>query len=240
MKRSSRTSGVEQAEAGLGNGRYIVNERQATARGVADGRIYFGDGYLNEGRFVDYYHTYRLARQTGGRRFLEIGPGNGLVAWLLRRGGASVTTLDIEPSVEPDVIGSVAALPFGDGAFDAVICCEVLEHLPWEFFPSCLQEIRRVGSGPCVLSLPHVGKTITILAELPFIGSLWGSLPLPPLRRPDMAQHPEHFWSVGSRGCSDRLVARRIRESGFRIVKSYRPGFNKAHKFYLLAGGAAG
>jgi len=51
------------------------------------------------------------------------------------------------------VCGSVLALPFAGGAFDAVVCLEVLEHL--ENPASAVRELMRVARKAVVLSVPH-------------------------------------------------------------------------------------
>ena len=40
----------------------------------------------------------------------------------LKRSGLEVASLDIDPALEPDHVGSVTEIPFGDNAFDAVVC----------------------------------------------------------------------------------------------------------------------
>ncbi|MEI6970795.1 MAG: methyltransferase domain-containing protein [bacterium] len=206
------------------------------SRGIpANGReAYFTQGYLNEGRFVDYHYAYRLAMDDRPSRVLEIGPGNGLLSWLLRKSGCNVTTLDIDPSVCPDVLGSVEAVPFRDSAFDAVVCVEVLEHLPLDSFAAAMKEIRRVTRRRCVLSLPHVGRYWMFLGQLPLVGNVCGSIHLPQLHPPDFTDHPEHYWSIGTRGASDRKIDRSLMAAGFIIRRSFRPLANKCHKFFLL------
>lgn len=49
--------------------------------------------------------------------------------------------------------GSVLALPFPDGAFDLVLCSEVLEHLGQP--EKALSELLRVSSGFVLISVPH-------------------------------------------------------------------------------------
>jgi 2-polyprenyl-6-hydroxyphenyl methylase/3-demethylubiquinone-9 3-methyltransferase len=78
-----------------------------------------------------------------GLRVLDVGCGGGLLAEPLARLGCLVTGVD--PSrgslevarahadasgLDIDYVHGVAeALPAGDGAFDAVVCCDVLEHV---------------------------------------------------------------------------------------------------------------
>lgn len=50
-------------------------------------------------------------------------------------------------------IEDITALPYDDGAFDLVICMEVLEHLPEP--AKALRELKRVCRGHLLLSVPH-------------------------------------------------------------------------------------
>ncbi|MEW6443336.1 MAG: methyltransferase domain-containing protein [bacterium] len=52
------------------------------------------------------------------------------------------------------VLGSGLALPFRDGAFDAVVSSDVLEHLAPEDRPSLVGEMLRVGRRQIVLAVP--------------------------------------------------------------------------------------
>lgn len=56
------------------------------------------------------------------------------------------------------VNGSVQALPFPDGAFDAVICSEVVEHIPYD--PRIFSELERVLSkdGVLIIGTPDYGR----------------------------------------------------------------------------------
>lgn len=195
---------------------------------------YWQDSYLREGRFVLYYNTLSLVSYCGCKDVLEIGPGNGIVSFILRKKGYKVVTVDIDESVEPDFVASVESLPFHDNSFDTVVCCQVLEHLPWDKFSVSLREIRRVTRKWCIISLPHVGSFWFFIAKLPLIGGVWGSIKSPFLKKMDFSTHPEHRWSIGAKGYSDNTVDNTIVESGFRILKSYRPGMYKEYKLYLL------
>src|SRR5258706_687087 len=94
---------------------------------------------------------------------IEVGPGRGVFAAMFRQlSGAPVVTMDIDPSLGPDVIGSVFEMPFGDGAFDAAACFQMLEHLPFERFAPALVEMRRVGEVGVALLLPGLSRGVTL------------------------------------------------------------------------------
>ncbi|MEK7530596.1 MAG: class I SAM-dependent methyltransferase [Patescibacteria group bacterium] len=61
-------------------------------------------------------------------------------------------TVDIDPARNPEIVGDIHALPFGDNTFDRVLCVEVLEHVkdPRRAF----KEMKRVlkPGGKIVLS----------------------------------------------------------------------------------------
>lgn len=69
---------------------------------------------------------------------------------------ASVTTFDIDPTSGADVIGDICEVnsSFADGAFDMVICTEVLEHVGNPF--AAVTEILRLlkPGGRAYLSAP--------------------------------------------------------------------------------------
>lgn len=53
------------------------------------------------------------------------------------------------------ILGSVEHLPFSDRSFDLVLCCEVLEHLPFKVYPRALEEIQRVAQKYIVVTVPN-------------------------------------------------------------------------------------
>jgi SAM-dependent methyltransferase len=98
-------------------------------------------------------------------RVLEAGAGEGYGAALLTAAGRPVVALDYDPAairhlgrtypaVRP-VRGNVVTLPFRDGAFDAVVSMQVVEHL-WDQ-PGYVAECARVlrPGGLLVVSTPN-------------------------------------------------------------------------------------
>lgn len=92
---------------------------------------------------------------------LDAGCGEGE---LLRRGvlppGVAPVCLDLRAESLAEIArdvrrvrGSVQALPFPNGAFDVVVCLEVLEHL--DDPAAALRELRRVARHAVVVSVPY-------------------------------------------------------------------------------------
>jgi SAM-dependent methyltransferase len=79
---------------------------------------------------------------------LDLGCGSGMHTAYLRERGLRVVDLDISMvqlqrvSGDERVCGDAACLPFRDGAFDTVLCSEVLEHLSKPEL--CTNEVHRV------------------------------------------------------------------------------------------------
>lgn len=109
-------------------------------------------------------HARALYRQANARSVLEVGCGEGkLAAELLTSAAApqrfELTDLSIDalPSTLPSPLvarqADIYALPYRDGEFDLVVCCEVLEHL--ERPADGLAEVARVAKHFVLLSTPR-------------------------------------------------------------------------------------
>jgi len=100
---------------------------------------------------------------------LDVGARDGYLSIRLAEQGLSVTALDLQvPEVRHDLVscvrGDVTALQFPDGAFDVVLCAEVLEHLRPETLPAACSELARVALNHVIIGVPYrqdtrVGQT---------------------------------------------------------------------------------
>ena len=90
------------------------------------------------------------------RRVLEVGAGAGGIAHYLQR---AVTGVDrafpdaVSPHLSP-VRASILRLPFRDGAFDDVVCTDLLPELAPNDFPAAIAELVRVAGKGVMIAIP--------------------------------------------------------------------------------------
>jgi hypothetical protein len=109
---------------------------------------------MNQG--LRYERVLRYLESRGVESALDVGSGaSGLAAWW----PGPVTGVDLRFDGAPPpnlttVTGSVFDLPFEDRAHDAVVCTDVMEHLPPERRPEAMAELLRVSSRAVWVSFP--------------------------------------------------------------------------------------
>jgi SAM-dependent methyltransferase len=104
---------------------------------------------------------------SGVHSVLDVGAGHGLLLEALRdtRGlvgtGIEITQakVDYGASLGLDLrLGDASRLDFADRSFDAVVCCEVLEHLPYGVYEAALAELARVARDWVMVSVPFAER----------------------------------------------------------------------------------
>ena len=189
-------------------------------------------GYDDWDKWLTHYWVIRNVCDRRLGRVLEVGVGSKVVSSYLRNQGVELTTLDIDPALEPDHVGSVTEMPLGDETFDAVICTEVLEHMPFECTRQAIREIHRVTRGYAFITVPHFTLSLALLVRLPLLRlrELRLRLPWPrPLR-----SFGQHFWECGRPGYPVSRLRRAFREAGFTIVSEKRPPTQYSSCFFVL------
>lgn len=192
------------------------------------------EGYDSKERWMSYWYQINEVLKTDGRKVLEIGVGNKIVTNYLKERGLEVTTVDIDPNLNPDHVCSVTELTkhFEPNSFDVVLCAEVLEHLPFKEFGKSLREIRKVTRRWVVLSLPYAGPGFRLSLKLPRITEKNLKLKIPMLK--EHRFDGQHYWEIGKKGYSRAKIVNNILERDFEIIRSYYPPEHMYHLFFVL------
>ena len=190
--------------------------------------------YDSKRRFSSYWHQINEIITIGPDKILEVGVGSGFVRMYLMNKKIDVITLDILFELIPDIVGDVIRLPFKKNSFDAVSCCEVLEHMPYSMFIIALKELNRISKRHILLSIPDSTPVYRINLELPKLKPVKKLIPHPMPRSKYHNFDNEHFWEIGKKGYSLKKIKSDINLIGFEIVKTYRIFEYYYHRIFLL------
>lgn len=202
------------------------------------GREHYSFKYLKGGRIFSYAHQIDTVISFEPKSVIEIGAGGGMVTAALRSVGIEVTTVDVQSELKPDVIASVTDLPFEDGRFDVALCCQVLEHLPFDQFVPALKELGRVSRKAVVISLPDCTPHYEVRLRLPKFGLVHKTLS----RKKDPSseyrdsrlRRDGHYWEIGYQEVQLADLLQQIQDCGLRLIGSWRTPEMPWHRFLSL------
>jgi cyclopropane fatty-acyl-phospholipid synthase-like methyltransferase len=195
--------------------------------------LYFTPEYCHPQRFASFGYQVHEALSARPGSILEIGIGSGIVAQTLRACGVQVTTLDLDPALRPSVAGSVTDLPFATESFDVVLCCEVLEHLPYERAEHALGELARVTRRRLLISVPDKTRHYRFEITLPKFGRLRRWVVLPHLRPLVHHFNGHHYWELGRRDYSVKRMCTSICATGMKLDRTYRLWEHPIHRMFI-------
>ncbi len=91
---------------------------------------------------------------------LEVGCGDGRIINNLKNNHEKLYGIDINKEALKKVLvptkqADASIIPFKDNSFDIVLCCEVLEHIPYDKYLQSLNELERVARKYILISVPN-------------------------------------------------------------------------------------
>lgn len=202
------------------------------AKQVEKGHYEF-NRYLSKQRWCSVWHQLDEVQKLQPNRVLEVGPGPGLFKTVAATFGISVETLDLDPELKPDHVGSATAMPFSDGSYDVVCAFQMLEHLPYEAALQAFGEMARVSRRHVIISLPDARPVWRYQVHIPKYGPWDFFIPRPLFKASVHVFDGEHYWEINKQGYSlDRVIADFSKR--LKLSKTYRVFENSYHRFFVF------
>lgn len=198
---------------------------------------YFTMDYLYKGRWISYWYQLReVTSLVEVKSILEVGPGNGIVSRVLSKIGYEVKTMDLDPNANPDFVQDIRNIKnVPPGSFDLILCCQVLEHIPYADFCRALKNLQNLSKMYMIISLPYTSrgtfKPYLKLNAIPFLKPVtWiRTFNIFPQRH---SFNGQHYWEIGKRGYKLKKILEDISNCGFEITKHY-PIFENPYHYMI-------
>jgi 2-polyprenyl-3-methyl-5-hydroxy-6-metoxy-1,4-benzoquinol methylase len=189
--------------------------------------------YTDLPRWTSYWHQITETLALSPKTVLVIGVGDNIVGKLLSEQGVQIYTFDFDKNLHPDYEGNVAEIDavLRDKQFDVILCCQVLEHLPYDKFENILQQLAR-HAGSVIISLPYSAMKYKFEVKLPLVKTLKIAVYVHKFFK-QYKFDGQHYWEVGTRGHTKRSVLKSMGKF-FTVAKWYVAIYNTYHLFFIL------
>ena len=195
---------------------------------------YLGNNFQ---RISSYRQQLILTGSNAEESVLLVGKGDGYVSDILAQMGVTVKTLDIQENLSPDLLGSVNKIPCESNSFDKAVCCQVLEHLPFDQLSDNINELCRVSRTKVILSIPDVRRFLGFKLkfqnrELNVQFSFGKIFP----KRIDKLQFETlgHYWEIGYKDSTYKMVKKNLSPKGWKITQETRVHDLPWHTFFVF------
>lgn len=188
--------------------------------------------YIDLRRWNSYYHQIEEVLILEPKTVLITGVGDNIIGTILSQQNVKVTTFDFDPTLNPDILGNIINIRevLQGKRFDVLLCCQVLEHLPYDNFEKIIEQFSNISDN-VIISLPYAPIYFKVDIKIPYAKE----------RRMIMNIHngqifksnKEHYWEIGYRGYSRRKIQKSITKF-FKIKKQFTAKHNHYHLFFIL------
>ena len=198
-----------------------------------DNKHYAFETYMTKERWCSVWHQVDEIQKLKPSKILEIGAGTGLFKAVCAVFGHTVETLDIDPDLNPDHVGTVTEMPFPNVSYDVVCAFQVLEHLPYVSALSAFSEMVRVSNRYIILSLPDDKKMLRYKFYIPKVGEYDLLLPHPFKKHRHHQFDGEHYWEINKCGYELDKVIKDFSICA-NLTNTYLVRDNPYHRFFIF------
>jgi SAM-dependent methyltransferase len=190
--------------------------------------------YMGKRRWNSVWHQLDEVISLAPKSILEVGPGPGLFKVLAMQFGLQVKTLDLDPELKPDYVGSATDIPLPDSSFDLVCAFQMLEHLPYDDSLRAFGEMVRVSRKYLVISLPDASTAWRYQIYVPKLGIYDALVTRPTFKNNIHIFDGEHYWEINKKGYElEKIIADLTKFA--KLIKTYRVKENPYHRFFIFA-----
>lgn len=195
--------------------------------------------YVDNARWNSYFCQISEVAECKGNSVLLIWVWDWIVVDVLKRIGKNVTTFDFDESLDPDIVWDVTKIDeIITKKYDAVVCCQVLEHIPFEVFESTIKKIGNIINERLILSLPNRNIWIKFWFFMPIIRNI--------VFKFRFRMFWENKWDINKNGCwehyreVDATTERKLKKiqnilkKYFKIENYFVSIYNTYHSFFIL------
>ena len=194
--------------------------------------------YVNQDRWDSYYQQIFEASKCKGKNILYIGTGDGIVVDILRKIGKNVKTLDFDKNLKPDYVGSVTEIKkiLGKDKFDVILCCQVLEHIPYSEFENIIKQLSECTQKRLIISLPNCYRKARFYIDIKHTYKKLFLLKRHSKEPWDLKKdgNGEHYWEIGGKGCPTQKDIIRILKKYIPRLNCYTLFDNPYHMFFVI------
>lgn len=193
--------------------------------------------YVNENRWSSYYYQIKEVLASAGCKcnsLLIIGAGDGIVEKVLSNSDIVIHTFDFDESLNPTYVGDVKYIDrIVKQKYDFVLCCQVLEHLPFELFEDILKSLSAIAEKKVIISLPLQAIKFMFETRISGLPKMRFQLVIEKCWIKKWKYNGEHYWEVGIRHLTRKRI-KNLFEKYFEIEKDYCVPYNQYHWFCIL------
>lgn len=190
--------------------------------------------YMDLNRWVSVWHQINEVIKRNPKNVLEVGPGPGIFKNIAKTIGLNLETIDLDPDLNPDHVGSATSLPFADASFDITCAFQMLEHLPYAESLAAFKEMVRVSKKFIIISLPDAQPVFRWRIYIPKLAAFDRLLPRLNWKPKDHIFDGEHYWEINKK---NHLLKNIIVDLSniCTLEKTYRVLDNPYHRFFIFS-----
>lgn len=193
--------------------------------------------YISKPVWSSYYHQIEEVLNSKKEKILIIGVGDGIVPNVLKKEGKRIITFDFAADLEPDYLGNILEIEkIIKNKFECILCCEVLEHLPFKYFEKIISKLENLTEKYCIISLPQQNLNIEISIKIPKIPKFQRTISIPKFYKSftfEKDGNGEHYWELNVKNYPVSRI-RKILEKYFILKNEYTVKENPYHRFFIL------